>query len=204
MKKLGIFSLGLTIAASMLACNQQAGTATSSAAVSDSGNIAAVGSTGAIMYVNSDTLAEKYQHFVDVRAKLEAKVTKARNDLQAKSQAYQRELADYNQKAATMSASERQATEERLIRHQNDLGQMDQKASADIAELEQTEFTKVYTNITDYLKRHSEEKGYRLVLTYSKTNPAVLYADPSMDITNQVIEALNKEYEKNKDKQEKK
>lgn len=133
---------------------------------------------------------------MEVRSKLEAKVTKARNDLQAKGQAYQRELAEYNQKAATMSASERQAAEERLIRHQNDLGQMDQNASTSIAEEEQAEFTKVYTTITDYLKRHSEENGFRLVLTYSKTNPAVLYADPAMDITGQVIDALNEEYKK--------
>ncbi|HIY76354.1 MAG TPA: OmpH family outer membrane protein [Candidatus Sphingobacterium stercorigallinarum] len=203
MNKLLKFTLGLAAVATLAACNQQANnqsnnTNTSAPASSDSTD-----KQEKIVYVNSDTLAEKYQYFVDVRNKLEAKVTKARNDLQAKGQAYQRELAEYNQKAATMSASERQAAEERLIRHQNDLGQMDQKASTSIAEEEQTEFTKVYTTITDYLKRHSEENGYRLVLTYSKTNPAVLYADPVMDITNQVIDALNEEYKKKNEEKKK-
>lgn len=203
MNKLLKFTLGLAAVATLAACNQQANnqsnnTNTSAPASSDSTD-----KQEKIVYVNSDTLAEKYQYFVDVRNKLEAKVTKARNDLQAKGQAYQRELAEYNQKAATMSASERQAAEERLIRHQNDLGQMDQKASTSIAEEEQTEFTKVYTTITDYLKRHSEENGYRLVLTYSKTNPAVLYADPVMDITNQVIGALNEEYKKKNEEKKK-
>src|SRR5690606_6400328 len=203
MDKLLKFTLGLAAVATLAACNQQANnqsnnTNTSAPASSDSTD-----KQEKIVYVNSDTLAEKYQYFVDVRNKLEAKVTKARNDLQAKGQAYQRELAEYNQKAATMSASERQAAEERLIRHQNDLGQMDQKASTSIAEEEQTEFTKVYTTITDYLKRHSEENGYRLVLTYSKTNPAVLYADPVMDITNQVIDALNEEYKKKNEEKKK-
>lgn len=202
MNKLVKLTLGLAAAATMVACNQQPSnnqTATSTApAASDSTD-----KQEKIVYVNSDTLAEKYQYFVDVRNKLEAKVTKARNDLQAKGEAYQRELADYNQKAASMSASERQAAEERLIRHQNDLGQMDQKASSSIAEEEQTEFTKVYTTITDYLKRHSEEKGYRLVLTYSKTNPAVLYADPVMDVTNDVVKALNEEYKKKNEEKKK-
>ena len=203
MNKLLKFTLGLAAVATLAAYNQQANnqsnnTNTSAPASSDSTD-----KQEKIVYVNSDTLAEKYQYFVDVRNKLEAKVTKARNDLQAKGQAYQRELAEYNQKAATMSASERQAAEERLIRHQNDLGQMDQKASTSIAEEEQTEFTKVYTTITDYLKRHSEENGYRLVLTYSKTNPAVLYADPVMDITNQVIDALNEEYKKKNEEKKK-
>lgn len=195
MNKLVKLTLGLAAVTAMMACNQQSNNNQPTAA-NDPTATDSTDKQEKIVYVNSDTLAEKYQYFVDVRTRLEAKVTKARNDLQAKGEAYQRELAEYNEKAATMSASERQATEERLIRHQNDLGQMDQKASTSIAEEEQTEFSKVYTTITDYLKRHSEENGYRLVLTYSKTNPAVLYADPVMDITHQVIGALNEEYKK--------
>ncbi|MGO1521354.1 MAG: OmpH family outer membrane protein [Sphingobacterium sp.] len=201
MNKLVKLTLGLAVVATIAACNQKPGdqpAASSAPAATDSTD-----KQEKIVYVNSDTLAEKYQYFVEVRSKLEAKVTKARNDLQAKGQAYQRELAEYNQKAATMSASERQAAEERLIRHQNDLGQMDQNASTSIAEEEQAEFTKVYTTITDYLKRHSEENGFRLVLTYSKTNPAVLYADPAMDITGQVIDALNEEYKKKSEEKKK-
>ena len=194
MNKILKITLGLVASAAIVACNQQqpAKTTTSNEPAAQTETVEK--NVEKIVYVNSDTLSEKYQYFKDVRSRLEAKVKKAQNDLQAKGQAYQRELADYQQKAATMSASERQATEERLVRHQNDLGRMDQNASTSIAQEEQTEFTKVYTAITDYLKKHSEEKGYRLVLTYSKTNPAVLYADPAMDITNSVLDALNKEY----------
>ena len=194
MNKLLKITLGLVATAAIVSCNQQAGTPTEKSTAPATTTTVAADPTDKIAYVNSDTLSEKYQYFKDVRAKLEAKVKKAQSDLQAKGQAYQRELAEYQQKAATMSASERQATEERLVRHQNDLGRMDQNASTSIAQEEQTEFTKVYTTITDHLKKHSEDKGYKLVLTYSKTNPAVLYADPKMDITSQVLEALNKEY----------
>ena len=193
MNKLAKLSLGVLATVAIVSCNQQQtketpSTSTTTEATKTTPN------EEKIVYVNSDSLSEKYQFFIDVRTKLEAKVKKAQSDLQAKGQAYQRELADYQQKAATMSATDRQATEERLVRHQNDLGRMDQNASTSIAQEEQTEFTKVYTTITDYLKKHSEEKGYKLVLTYSKTNPAVLYADPKMEITAQVIDALNKEY----------
>ncbi|SEG54563.1 OmpH family outer membrane protein [Sphingobacterium lactis] len=194
MNKILKITLGLVASAAIVACNQQQPAKTTTNNEPAAKTEAVEKNVEKIVYVNSDTLSEKYQYFKDVRTRLEAKVKKAQNDLQAKGQAYQRELADYQQKAATMSASERQATEERLVRHQNDLGRMDQNASTSIAQEEQTEFTKVYTAITDYLKKHSEEKGYRLVLTYSKTNPAVLYADPAMDITNSVLDALNKEY----------
>src|SRR5690606_31679214 len=153
-----------------------------------------------IVYINSDTLAEKYEYYKDVRAKLEEKIKKAQSDLQSKGQAFQREVAEYQQKAGTMSASDRQATEERLARKQEELGRLDQNASASIAQDESTEFTNVYNTITAYLKKHAEEKGYTLVLTYSMSNPTVLYADQKMDITEEVIAALNKEY---KDKEKK-
>ncbi|GEM67316.1 hypothetical protein SMI01S_09220 [Sphingobacterium mizutaii NBRC 14946 = DSM 11724] len=194
MNKLLKITLGLVATAAIVSCNQQASTQAEKSPSAATTTATTPDPTDKIAYVNSDTLSEKYQYFKDVRTKLEAKVKKAQSDLQAKGQAYQRELAEYQQKAATMSASERQATEERLVRHQNDLGRMDQNASTSIAQEEQTEFTKVYTTITDHLKKHSEGKGYKLVLTYSKTNPAVLYADPKMDITNEVLDALNKEY----------
>lgn len=193
MNKLAKLSLGVLATVAIASCNQQQPKGTSTPATGTTATEAAP-KEEKIVYVNSDSLSEKYQFFIDVRTKLEAKVKKAQSDLQAKGQAYQRELAEYQQKAATMSATDRQATEERLVRHQNDLGRMDQNASTSIAQEEQTEFTKVYTAITDYLKKHSEEKGYKLVLTYSKTNPAVLYADPKMEITTEVIDAINKEY----------
>jgi outer membrane protein len=36
------------------------------------------------------------------------------------------------------------------------------------------------------------------VLTYSKSNPAVLYADESLDVTKAVVDGLNSEYKKEK------
>ncbi|MGN5955827.1 OmpH family outer membrane protein [Sphingobacterium lactis] len=193
MNKLVKLTLGVVATAAIVSCNQQASKETP-ASSTPATSTQEVAKEEKIVYVNSDSLSEKYQYYKDVRTKLEAKVKKAQNDLQAKGQAYQRELAEYQQKAGSMSATERQATEERLVRLQGDLGRMDQNASSNIAQEEQTEFSKVYSAVTEYLKKHSEEKGYKLVLTYSKTNPTVLYAEPSMDITKQVIDALNKEY----------
>ena len=93
-----------------------------------------------------------------------------------------------------MSASERQAVQERLARKQQELAQLNQNASNSLAQDENTEINAVYTTISDYLKKHAEEKGYQYVLTYSKTNPSVIYADSKLDITKEVVEGLNKEY----------
>ena len=149
-------------------------------------------------YVNADTLLEKYEYFKDIRVKLEEKAKKAQADLQSRSNAFQREVADYQQKAPTMSAADRQSTEERLARKQDELARHNQNASASFAQEEASENEKLYSRITEYLKKHAKENGYKLVLTYSTSNPAVLYADESLEITDEVLAALNSEYAKEK------
>ncbi|PRD54543.1 OmpH family outer membrane protein [Sphingobacterium gobiense] len=196
-------SLGLIAVLAVASCNQNANTGATNTTNDSAAAVVNANNEEKIVYINSDTLSEKYEYYKDVRTKLEAKVKKAQSDLQSKGQAFQREVAEYQQKAASMSASERQATEERLARKQDELGRLDQNASASIAQDESTEFTNVYNTITEYLKKHAEEKGYELVLTYSVSNPTVLYAEKKMDITAEVVEALNKEYKDKKAKEKK-
>lgn len=196
-------SLGLALAVAAVSCNQNAKTGSTTTGDSTTATAPTTAKEEKIVYINSDTLSEKYEYFKDIRAKLEAKVKKAQGDLQSKGQAFQREVADYQQKAASMSASDRQATEEKLARKQDELGRLDQNASASIQQDESTEFNNVYNAITEYLKKHAEDNGYTLVLTYSKSNPTVLYADSKLDITANVIDALNKEYKEKKAKEKK-
>lgn len=188
---------GLAVFTVLAACNQQGGTTATGVVTSDSLTVAE-STKERIVYVNADTLSEQYVYFKDIRQRLEAKAQKAQNDLQAKGQAFQRELVEAEQKAPTMTAAERQATEERLARKQQELAQLNQNASNSLAQDEATEFNAVYTTITDYLSKHADEKGYQYVLTYSKTNPAVLFADSKLDITKEIVAALNKEYEAKK------
>ncbi|WP_286861008.1 MULTISPECIES: OmpH family outer membrane protein [Sphingobacterium] len=189
-------SFGLLLAGTIVSCNQ--GAKTQSEPSKNDSNAISKESQGnnkdKIVYLNSDSLSEKYQYFKDIKSKLENKVKKAQADLQAKSAAFQREVADYQKNAATMSAADRQATEQKLARKQDELARLDQTASSSLAKDESEEFNNVYNKITEFLKKHASDNGYKLVLTYSKSNPTVLYADPSLEITNEVIKQLNEEY----------
>lgn len=187
-------SLFALLAISVASCNNQ-GSGPSTAA---SGGDSTQANVEKIVYVNADTLLEKYEYFKDIRTRLEEKAKKAQADLQSRSNAFQREIADYQQKAPTMSAAERQSTEERLARKQDELARHNQNASASFAQEEAAENEKLYSRITDYLKKHAKENGYKMVLSYSTANPAVLYADESLEITGEVLQALNAEYKAEK------
>ena len=55
---------------------------------------------------------------------------------------------------------------------------------------------KLYDKISDFVKSYAKEKGYKMVLTYSKNNTSMLYGDASLDVTADVVKRLNDAYAK--------
>ena len=137
--------------------------------------------------MNSDSLLNNYEYFKEVKDKFQEKSKKAQSDLTAKGTAFQREVADYQKN-----------TEERLARKQQELATYNQNAGNALANEEAVENEKLYNKVAEFLKQYAKSKGYKIVLTYSKSNPSVLYADESLDVTKAVVEGLNAEYRKEK------
>jgi len=187
------FTLGILIAGSVAACNQN-----KSADKPASATSAPSGDKETIVYVNSDSLLNKYDYFKDMSKRLEDKGKASQSDLQAKGQAFQREVAEYQKNASTLPADQRQATEQRLQRKQQELQGYSQNANAEFQNAQAGENTKLYDKIADFTKTYAKEKGYKLVLTYSKANPTVLYGDATLDVTADVVKRLNEAYAKDK------
>ena len=183
----------LTAASFIVSCNQDKPAATAPAATTS-----AAKPTEAIVYVNSDSLLENYSYFKDLRGKLEAKSKKAQVDLTAKGNAFQKEVTEYQRNAQTMSADQRAATEQRLARKQQELTTFNQNASSALQNESAAENEKLYEKVAEYLKGYAKKKGYKMVLSYSKANPTVLFADESLDVTKDVVTGLNAAYKSDK------
>jgi outer membrane protein len=181
----------LALTAVVVSCNKEQSKSAGTASTASATNLD-------IVYVNSDSLLTNYEYFISVQKVFEDKSKKAQADLQAKGAAFQREVAAYQQNAGSLSADQRAATEERLARKQQELATYNQNAGNALANEEATENEKLYNKVADFLKIHAKEKGYKMVLTYSKSNPSILFADESLDVTKEVLVGLNAEYKKNK------
>lgn len=179
---------GFFVAVGLTACQQQTPKPTASAP--------AVDKKEAIVFVNSDSLLENYNYFKSIRTKLEGKSKKAETDLQSKGSAFQREVNAYQKAAQTMSAEQRAATEERLARKQQELQAFNQNAGNALANEQAAENEKLYEKVSEFLDKYAKQKGYKMVLTYSKSNPTVLFADKTLDVTKEVVTRLNEEYNK--------
>lgn len=151
-----------------------------------------------IVYVDSDSLLTNYKYFKDLKVKMDSKAKSAQSDMGAKAQAFQREVAQYQQQQGTLSADQRASTEERLARKQQELQAYQQNAGAALQTETAKEQEKLYDKVADYLKVYAKKKGYKMVLTYAKGNSAILFADNSLDVTKEVIAGLNEAYKSDK------
>ncbi|RFZ95362.1 OmpH family outer membrane protein [Mucilaginibacter conchicola] len=188
--------LALGIAASVVACNQNKPADKAAASSTPAASTAA--GKPEIVFFNQDSVVSQYNYIKDMDKRLEAKAKNAQNDVGSRQQAIQREIAEYQKNAATMSADQRQATEQRLQRKGQEFQQYQQNAGAAVQNDQMNEQTKLYEKLSDFVKNYAKEHGYKLVLTYKKGDPTVMYGDPSLDVTVDVVKGLNDAYTKDK------
>ncbi len=185
-------TLGLLVAGSLAACNQnKTGDKSTTSAT-------ATAVTGGIVFVNQDTLLSKYEYFKDMTKRLEDKNKSATSDVDSRRQALQREVADYQKSAGTLSADQRSTTEQRLQREGQEFQSYQQNAAAQFQSEQAGEQQKLYEKVAGIVKDYAKEKGYKMVLTFQKGNTNLWYGDPGVDVTSDVVKRLNDAYSKEK------
>src|ERR1700761_8135845 len=147
-----------------------------------------------VVFVNSDTLLNNYDYYKVVKSRLQTLSQNAQNELETKGKAFQKEVAAYQKNANALTPMQKAATEKKLAKEQQTLQEMSQNTGKQLQEMEAEENTKLYDHIASFLKTYTKTKGYKIVLTYSKSNPNMLYGDDSLDITRDVLVGLNAEY----------
>jgi outer membrane protein len=152
----------------------------------------------AIVFVNQDTLLNNYDYFKAVKLKMQTLSQKAQDEITAKGQAFQKEVAAYQKKVNALTPIQKAATEKKLAAEQQQLQNLQQNTGKQLQDIEASENTTLYDKIAAFLKTYTKTKGYKIILTYSKSNPSMLYGDDSLDITKDVLVGLNAEYKAGK------
>lgn len=146
-----------------------------------------------IAYVNSDTLLANYDYFKDKQAALEKKATQLQSEYENRAKGLQSEISTFQRTAGQMTINQAKAAEEDLRKKQQNLMQYQQNLSSQLMQEESKVNEELYQNVSEYLKELGKNKDFEVVLTYTKGS-GVLYADDSLDITQQVLADLNERY----------
>jgi outer membrane protein len=147
-----------------------------------------------IVFVNSDSLLTNYQFYKDAQKEFENKGYRLQVDLGQKEQALQGELQAIQQRASAMTQAELQAADMMLKKKGAQLQQYSQQKQAELGQEQAKKNEQLYNNIRDYISKTNKANKYEFVLGYSKVGGGILFADPSVDVTQKIIDGLNKEY----------
>jgi outer membrane protein len=150
------------------------------------------GAAPTVYYVNTDTLVEIYKLFTDKNKPLEAKTKRLESDLLARRGALEQEFKVAQQKAQSggMTQSQMQETEATLMRKQQDLAQYAEVQQGKLLEEQKKASDILQENVRNYLKKYAGKTNIQYVMSFA-TNGSILYANDSLNITNQVLEGLN-------------
>jgi outer membrane protein len=151
-----------------------------------------------IAFVNTDTLL-KYYSLSDVLMKqLEVKRDKFQAEYLNREKGLQAEIDDYQQNAGNLTVGQARNIEENLMKKQQNLQQYSQTLAQDMAREQNRVNTQLYDSVANFLGKYGTEQDIKIVLTYTKGNPNVLYAANALDITQILIDGLNTRQESQK------
>jgi outer membrane protein len=162
-----------------------------------------------IVWLNIDTLQEKYQYFIDENKIIMNQLQKLDSDVQSRERAimsaqtaFQKRLQELQSRAEMMSPNEIMAAQSELEGKEKEIISMNEnyqkfKESKQMELLKKQEATnkKIKKRIDVYLEKLAESQGFDFILTYSDITNPVLFGTKKLDITKAAIEGLNKDYQ---------
>jgi outer membrane protein len=158
-----------------------------------------------IAYVEVDSLMTQYDFAKDYSVTLQKKSNNARNTLTTKGNALQAAVNNFQQKLNNngFTSREQAASQQAAIeRQQRDLQELQARLENELAS-ETAKFNEALRDsLQNFLKAYNADKHYDLIL--SKAGDNILMANQKFDITNDVINGLNKRYKPAAKKEEKK
>ena len=148
-----------------------------------------------IGYIRTSHLLENYRGMKEVDAVLSQKRIEWQSKLDTLKMDYNRAFSKYSSEVSGLSEEER-INREGLLKQQNDnlmryAQELDNQASEQEAKLTEG----VLRQVDDYLKKYAKKNDYKVILGTTTTG-SLLYADESMDITEEVLKTINRDYTK--------
>ena len=178
----------LAIAAMMVSCNNQSPKMDEQPA--------AVSADGLkIAYVEVDSLMTQYNFAKDYSVTLQKQSNNARNTLNQKGNALQAAVANFQQKVNNngFTSREQAASQQAAIeRQQRDLQELQARLEGELATQTAKFNEALRDSLQNFLKDYNNDKKYDMILAKSGDN--ILMASKRFDITQDVINGLNKRY----------
>ena len=148
-----------------------------------------------IAYIDIEVLMQDYKATQELENSLKLKQESIAKELDSLQAPFQQKVQEYYENAQKMSAQKRNEVERQLQQEQQLLQARGQQASQELQNENQLRSDALTKRVDSLVEVFAVEKGYKLILG-SSGKGTIMYGDKSMDITNQVVELLNADFDK--------
>lgn len=161
-----------------------------------------------IVWVNIDTVQEKYQYFIDENKRMKAKLNQLDLEFAGKErtiissqQSLQKRYEELQAKSETMSPNEMKAAEaeiqaknQSIMKLQESYQIFKENKQAELMKNQEALNKKIRKRIDNFLTQVAEKQEWDYILTYSDLTNPILFGNKKLDVTKPVVEGLNEDY----------
>jgi len=154
---------------------------------------------GSIVYFNIDKVVEGYKMALDKRSEVEGKVATIQKEVDRRQKNLENAINDFTNKInkGLITSAAAAETEKKLKQQEMTFQQFAQAKQQEIMEEQQVMVNQIMDAIRTYVEQYNIEKGYSMIIANQAGIP-IMVGDSNLDITDEVLEGLNAEYEQNK------
>ena len=148
-----------------------------------------------VAFVNNDSILSHYELVKKMRADLEAKGKRLEGEVAAKQQAFEKDAAYFQEQVKKKAISDQSAQEiyGQLQQNQQSIYQLRDKYTAELQQSEMDMNVALIDSVMNFLKRYNDKYKFDYILGFTKGGN-ILYANDTLDVTNDVIKELNAAY----------
>ena len=138
----------------------------------------------------------RYNFSIDLNEQILKKQENARANYTQKARSLQSEAEEFQYKLQNGAFATRERAEQeqqRLMKKQQELQELDSRLTQELMEQTQAMNEQLRDTVVHYLKQYNQGKGYQIIFSNTAGSPIFL-ADDAYNITNEIVEYLNKRY----------
>src|SRR5690606_19616194 len=151
-----------------------------------------------IAYVRSQELIYNYMGTLEAQKKYESQQAVWQANIDTLKATYEQTRNAYKQTASSLSTAERQKKEQYLMSQQQQITQYIQAVNEKSTEEDERMMQGTLYQINSFVERYGKAHGYDIILGTTLSGN-VLYGKQAIDITDELLKALNENYQTGND-----
>ena len=154
--------------------------------------------TGEVVYVNLGTINPNYGLVKILTGDIEKETKKQEAIFQNKEEAFKKKYAQFQENYSKGILTQVQIENAQMQLEQEYAAITSEKENVfnDLQNRQSTALLQIYDSLQTVIKRVNLQRNASFVITYQANSPFLIHADPSKEITDQVLFELNKPYKK--------